>query len=71
MAIIEDSDTRYFIEIELASLKIVRVAIDDKQNLDKGQQTNPLIHRLFITQGQYHKFVQRCHSELQPVLKAQ
>ena len=64
----EDSDTRYFIEIDLDSLEIVRVGFDQKQNLDKGQQKQTGIHRLFLTKGQYNKFVSRCESELQAVL---
>lgn len=71
MAITEDNDTRYFVEIELASLKIIKVAFDKKQNLEKGHQNDPLTHRLFVTKGQYHKFLERCDIELQPVLKAQ
>lgn len=64
----ENSDTRYFIEIDLGSLEIVRVGFDQKQNLDKGQQKQTGIHRLFLTKGQYNKFVSRCESELQAIL---
>lgn len=71
MTTTENNDTRYFVEIELASLKIVKVAFDEKQSLEKGQQTNPLIHRLFVTKGQYHKFVERCEMNLQSVLETQ
>ncbi len=68
MDMIENDDTRYFIEIDLDSLEIIRVGSDQKQNLDKGQQKNSGIHRLFLTKGQYNKFVGRCESELQGVL---
>ena len=68
MSRIENEDTRYFIEIDLDSLGIIRVGFDQKQNLDKGQQKQAGIHRLFLTKGQYNKFVSRCESELQSVL---
>lgn len=64
----ENSDTRYFLEIELDTLEIIRVGYGNKQNLDKGQQKQEGIHRLFLTKGQYHKFVSRCEAELQSVL---
>ena len=60
MGKVQDRDTRYFIEIDLETLKIVRNDYDQKQNLDKGRQNNPKIHRLFLTKGQYNKFVERC-----------
>lgn len=68
MTRIEDKDTRYFIEIDLDTLEIVRVGYDQRQLLDKGRQTRENIHRLFLTKGQYSKFVNRCHSDLQHVL---
>ncbi len=68
MSRIENEDTRYFIEIDLDSLGIIRVGFDQKQNLDKGQQKQAGIHRLFLTKGQYNKFVSRCESKLQSVL---
>jgi hypothetical protein len=64
----ENEDTRYFIEINLDSLEIIKVGFDQKQKLDKGQQKNRGIHRLFLTKGQYNKFVSRCESELKGVL---
>ncbi len=69
MGFTEDKDTRYYVEIELSSLKIMKVTFDQKQELDMGQQTDPLIHRLFISKGQYQKFVDRCEADLKEVLK--
>ncbi len=68
MSGIENEDTRYFIDIGLDSLAIIRVGFDQKKNLDKGQQKQVGIHRLFLTTGQYNKFVSRCESELKGVL---
>ena len=68
MSRIENDDTRYFLEIDLRSLKIIRCSFDQKQNLDKGRQDKPIVHRLFLTKGQYNKFVQRCENALKSVM---
>ncbi|WED27604.1 hypothetical protein L3V77_05045 [Vibrio sp. DW001] len=68
MVQIQNDDTRYFVEISLIRLEIIRCGFDQKQNLDKGQQNDEGIHRLFLTKGQYNKFVSRCESQLQSVL---
>lgn len=34
---IQNENTRYFIEIDLDTLQLVRVGFDQKQPLDKGQ----------------------------------
>ena len=62
-------DTRYFVEVDLDSLKIIRCSFDQKQNLNKGRQDDPTVHRLFLTKGQYHKFVSRCANGLAAVLE--
>lgn len=69
MSKIQDNDTRYFVEIELKTLKITRCGFDQKENLDKGRQSDPGIHRLFLTKGQYTKFVHRCPDELAAVIE--
>jgi len=68
MADIQDKDTRYFIEIDLVSLKIVQCSFANKWNIDMGRQSDPSIHRLFLTPGQYRKFVDRCATELSDVI---
>ena len=60
----EDKDTRYFLTIDRATLEILSCGFDQKQNLDKGRQPNETEHRLFITKGQYNKFVDRCGDAL-------
>ena len=64
----DSKDTRYFIEIDLDTLEVLRVGFELKQNLNKGQQTQEGIHRLFLPKGQYDKFVSRCTNELRAVL---
>ena len=56
----EDQDTRYFIDIDIRTHKVLGPDFDQRENLDKGRQTNPAIHRLFLTKGQYAKLVERC-----------
>ena len=70
MDLIENEDTRYFIEIDLDTLELIRVGSDRKQVLDRGQQKQTGTHRLFLSKGQYNKFVNRCEAELRHVLDA-
>jgi len=56
-----DKDIRYYIDIEIETLKITNCGYDHKNNLDKGRQSNPKSHRLFLTKGQYNKLVERCN----------
>ena len=65
---LENEDTRYFIEIDLDTLEIIRCGYDQRQNLEKGQQTSEGFHRLFLTKGQYNKLVSRCETELRSVM---
>jgi len=69
VAKIQDKNTRYFVEVDLNNQKIIRCALNQKENLDKGRQNNPAIHRLFLTKGQYTKFVSRCSNELAKVIE--
>lgn len=64
----ENSDTRYFIEIDLNTLEVIRCGFDQKQYLNKGRQTVEGVYRLFLTKGQYNKFVNSCRGELGSVL---
>lgn len=64
----QDKDTRYFIEIDLQNLKVSRCSFENKWSINKGRQTDPTIHRLFLTPGQYRKLVDRCRDELSDVI---
>jgi len=70
MSKVENNDTRYFVEVDLSSLKLVRCAYDQKENLDKGKQNDPQLHRLFLTKGQYRKFVERCGDQLADIIES-
>jgi len=57
---IQNKDTRYFIDVDIETLKVVRNDYGQKENLDKGRQNDSNVHRLFLTEGQYNKFIERC-----------
>jgi len=50
----QDRNTRYYIDIDLKSLKIVNKDFDDKRNI-KVHLEDSNLHRVFLTKGQYHK----------------
>lgn len=64
MSVKEDKNTRYYVEIDLKTHKIINVGFDHKlsEYLDRGRQNNSKIHRLFLTKEQYNKYVERCLS---------
>ena len=57
MAKIQDKETRYFIDVELKSMKIIHWGFDQCENLNNGLSPSPAIHRIFLTLGQYNKYV--------------
>lgn len=63
-----DKDTRYFIEIDLTTLQVVKVGFMQKKELQSVQQTDVRLHKLFVTEGQYNKLLNRCGNELASVL---
>ncbi len=65
----QDKDTRYFVEIDLNNLKIIRCSFDQKEKLNKGRQNDPAIRKLFLTKGQYAKLVGRSSNELAAVIE--
>lgn len=56
----ENKDTRYFIEIERITMKVTTHGFAQKKELNAGKQTDESKHRIFLTKGQYNKFVRRC-----------
>jgi|GEM_PF-569260 len=53
----EDSETRYFLDLNLATQTIIRLASAQRQGLAQVLP-DPTHHRLFVTKGQYHKLEQ-------------
>jgi hypothetical protein len=68
MSNVQDKDTRYFVDIDLNNLKVIHCGFNQKETLDKGRQINSSVHRLFVTKGQYAKFVVRCADDLRTVM---
>lgn len=58
----ENRDTRYFIDIDLKSRKIIRHAHEQKQSIDLS--VKPDSHRVFLTKGQYHKLLKRLNESV-------
>ena len=56
----QDKDLRYYIDIEIETLKVTDYGFDNKNNLEKGKQLDPKSHRIFLAKGQYNKLIERC-----------
>lgn len=55
----EDKDTRYYIDLNLATRQVVTWGFDQKDNLVHEQVLDEPYHRLFVTKGQYYKLDRR------------
>ncbi len=53
----EDKETRYFIDLDLKSMKILKWDYDHRAILITQKMTNPDQVRIYITRGQYNKLV--------------
>lgn len=51
----------YFVEVDLTNMTIVDWGITTKATLT-GNTSKPKIHRVFLTKGQYNKFVNKLSS---------
>lgn len=51
----EDSETRYYIDLDLKSGEILSWDYDQRDRLIKQGSAKPSHHRVFITKGQYNK----------------
>ena len=59
----EDQDTRYYIELDLATGKVIGWDYGQRFDLIKQLPAKPSHHRIYLTKGQYNKLVQR-HEEM-------
>jgi hypothetical protein len=59
----EDKETRYFIDLDLKTQKILGWDYDQRSKLVGQELAEPFYHRIFLTKGQYYKLVKK-HSEL-------
>jgi len=55
----EDKDTRYFIDLDLKTRKIINWDCDQRHDLFGQELASPFYHRIFLTRGQYNKLVQK------------
>ncbi len=51
----QDRNTRYFIDVDLKEQKILGWDFDQKEKLLLDKISEPYLHRVFITKGQYNK----------------
>lgn len=51
----EDKNTRYFMDVNLKEQKILGWDYDQKEKLILEKITEPHIHRIFLSKGQYYK----------------
>ncbi len=54
----EDKETRYFIDLDLTTRKILNWGYDQRDNLVQKLE-NPSHQRVFISKGQYNKLEKR------------
>ena len=59
----EDKNTRYFIDLDLKTRKILNWDYDQRDKLVGQELIKPFHHRIFITKGQYNKLKKK-YSEL-------
>ena len=57
----EDKDTRYFIDLDLLTGRILGWDYDNRFELIIEEPVSPSHHRVFISKGQYNKLVQKYH----------
>lgn len=60
----EDENTRYYLDVDLDSERIIKWDYDHKGKLAEESLSDPNQHRIFLTKGQYHKLVRK-YSTLQ------
>jgi hypothetical protein len=51
----EDANTRYYIDLDLKTRKVLGWGYDQRARLVKQESASPSRHRIFLTKGQYHK----------------
>ena len=55
----ENKDTRYFIDLDLKTGKILNWDYDQRNKLAVQEMIAPFHHRIFITKGQYNKLAKK------------
>ena len=52
---IEDRETRYYIDLDLKTRKIINWDYDQRCDLAGQEFADPFHHRIYLTRGQYKK----------------
>ncbi len=55
----EDENTRYFIDLDLRTRKVLGWDFDQRDVLVVQELAKPFYHRVFLTKGQYRKLVKK------------
>ena len=59
----EDSETRYFIDLDLQTRRIIDWGFDQRSMLAKQEPLGPAHLRVYVTRGQFNK-LEKKHREL-------
>ena len=55
----EDKDTRYFIDLDLRTRRILVWDYDNRHKLARQEPEEPFHHRVYVSKGQFNKLVQK------------
>ncbi len=58
---LQDKNTRYFLDIDLMSKEIINVDFGNRFDIKQNIETP--FHRIFITEGQYNKLLEKWDSQ--------
>ena len=53
----QTKETRYFIDLDLETMKILQWDYNERVNLVGREPANPNVVRIYITKGQYNKLL--------------
>lgn len=56
---VEDKETRYFVDLDLESLTVLKWDYGQREILVSQKMEKQSHHRIFITKGQYNKLVRK------------
>ena len=57
----QDQETRYYLDLDLRTMKIIGWDYDQRDILADQELSLPQYHRVFLTKGQYNKLVAKDH----------
>jgi len=60
---IEDANTRYFVDLDLKTRRVLDWDYGQRSKLSGQELMRPFHHRIFMTKGQYNKLVKK-HAEV-------